>query len=329
MTLRYEVSPIGGEARELRRRNKKRPENFGRNSQIRNLSKVQEGIALSVEQISVIITPEEEIAMAESIKVQVPLTGEHVTPHGEAPPQQQPERVSGFKDGVYQPPEGRQPLHKLRMPRQADQTQTEPVWTGNRFEWKPVERAEPPQATAPPPQSAPANDAVSRQISQLTDVVALMAQKQGLIPEDTGPRMPDPARFDFYDPQDEAEYHRMHKEYVDAVVQQRMQAEIDPYRPMLADAQKAHDMQSQFNECVAEHGKDPNFNRVMSAALELVADSNNKLSITEAYAQADNPDNARPGVRGNSHLPKHLTQGKFPRFGEILLHNQMSGRSRR
>ena len=266
--------------------------------------------------------------------VQVPLTGSQIVSDRPGPAvEQQPPRESGFVGGTYQPPEGRQSLHRVRMGAsiaRQEQVEVAPQWVENkygagRFEYRPVERQAEPEPSSPPQQTAQPNDAISQQISQLTNVVTVLAQRQLGIEPDTGPRMPDPAQFDFYNPEDEAQYHQALQKYVEDTVQQRIQKEVEPYRPGLQNIQKQHEMESQFNELVAQHGAEPNFKTVMSQALHIAADSG--ISIKDAYAKADSRDN-RPGERGG-HLPKHLTQGKFPRFGEILLHNQLSGRSGR
>jgi hypothetical protein len=275
--------------------------------------------------------------MAET-RISVPLEGSSVVSQGDVSSQAQPgvqQRASAFQNGQYVPPTERQSLHKTRLgqtlaARQAEQpVETVPVWQdhpggqGGRFEYRQVARqAETTQATAPP-QSTPANDAMSQQLGVLTDVVKLMAQQQGLIPEDTGPTMPNPAYFDFYDAEDESRYHAELESYV----QQRLQSAIEPIRPALQSLQNNQEMNAQFNELMAQHGDNPDFRAVMKSALEMVADSNSAISIKDAFAYADRRDN-KPGERGGR-LPKALTKGKLPRFGAILLHNQLSGRSRR
>src|SRR5262245_12808374 len=274
--------------------------------------------------------------------VQVPLTGSNVTPSEAAPQATQPERETGFVNNVYVPPASRVGIHKTRLGQSIakqveQQSETAPTWVdnrngnGGRFEHRPVERTEPqPERSSPSPTPQPPtqpNDAISQQLSQLTQAVTMLAQHQLGIEPDTGPRMPDPAQFDFYDPQSEGEYHQALQKYVEDTVQQRLQAEFEPYKPALTGIQKQQEMESHFNELRDTHGQEPHFRTTMMAALQMVADSNNQLSIKDAYAKADSRDN-RPGERGG-HLPKALTGGKFPKFGAILQHNQMSGRSGR
>ena len=161
----------------------------------------------------------------------VPIEGSSVSNEGSVPlgetsaqPAQLP--ASGFVDGVYQPPAGRASLHRVRMgasiAKQVEQVEqpVAPVWQdnpggqGGRFEYRPVERqSEPIQATSPPQQAAPVNDAISQQISQLTNAVTLLAQHQLGIEPNAGPLMPNPADFDFYDPQQEGEYHQALQKY--------------------------------------------------------------------------------------------------------------------
>jgi len=257
--------------------------------------------------------------MAEETKVTVPIG----LSEGPAQPAQEQEK----------PLWARKSLHTVRMPRrEVQQTETAPQWVdnpggqGGRFEYRPVERqAEPIQATSPPPQSAPANDAISQQLSQLTNAVTLLAQHQLGIEPDRGPLMPNPVDFDFYDPQQEGEYHQALQKYVEETVQQRLQSEFEPYKPVLADVQKQRDMQAQFDACVAEHGESANFRTVMSQALHMVADSGGQLSIKDAFARANSQDN-KPGERGG-HLSQAHAKSKFPKFGQILLDNQLSGRA--
>ena len=61
------------------------------------------------------------------------------------------------------------------------------------------------------------------------------------------------------------------------------------------------------------------------AALRMVAESGNQMSIKDAYAKADSQDN-RPGERGG-HLSRAHAKSKFPKFGQILLDNQLGGRA--
>jgi|SRR5262245_9934261 len=271
--------------------------------------------------------------------VQVPLTGTNVTPSGDSPHVQQPERepTSGFVGGVYQPPAQRTGIHQTRLgafAKQAEQSEVAPQWVDNRngsggkFEYRPVERQEPERNSPPPSQPATQpNDALTRQVGDLTAAVTLLAQHQLGIEPDTGPQMPNPAAYDFYDPQQEGEYHQALQKYVEDTVQQRLQSEFEPYRPALSNIQKQQQMEAEFNELQDANRDNPNFKTTMLQALHIVADSNNQLSIKDAYAKADSRDN-RPGERGG-HLPKALTQGKFPRFGQIWAHNQQSGRSGR
>src|SRR5262245_39832402 len=156
--------------------------------------------------------------MSETTRMTVPLTGEHVdTSHVDATPAQQPERQTGFVNGVYQPPEGRQSLHRIRMSRPpVEQVETAPVWVenrggGGRFEHRPVERQVEPSS---PPQPS-ASDALTKQVGDLTNVVTLLARRvAGDAVVDDGPRMPNAAMYDFFDPQSEGEFYQAMNEYV-------------------------------------------------------------------------------------------------------------------
>src|SRR5262245_4270992 len=271
--------------------------------------------------------------------VQVPLTGSNVIPSSDGPAQpQQTERESGFVNNVYVPPSSRQSLHKARLGQSIakqveQQTETAPQWRdnpngqGGRFEHRPVERQAEPEPSAPllKNSSPEPTDAVQHQLNQLTQAVMLLA---GVEP-DRGPKMPNAAAYDFFDPQSEGEFYQAMNEYVEAVTQQRLQKEFEPYRPALTGIQKQQEMESHFNELRDAHGQEPHFRTTMKVALQMVADSGNTLTIKDAYAKADSRD-GKPGEK-NGHLPAALT-GRGKKIGQIslkdiVLHNQMSGRS--
>ena|SRR2546428_3187777 len=255
---------------------------------------------------------------------------------GPAEQQAQPEPQSGFKNGVYVPPAQRVGPHQTRMgvvlAKHVEQSEsTAPVWIdnprggGGRFEYRPVQRAEPIPTAAS--QVAQPSDAVSQQLGVLTNTVKLLAQRQLGIEPDTGPKMPNPEAFNFYDEQETALYHKMLQDYTEAVWQQRKQAELEPYLPAMDDAVRRHETDTQFKQLTAKHGDNPHFKQVMAAALQLVADSHNTISLNDAFVKANSRDN-KPGERGG-HLPQALTRGKLPRLGQILAHNQLTGRSGR
>lgn len=249
-------------------------------------------------------------------KMVVPLTGTNVTPDNGAEPQPQTS--------------GRPSLHRAkgmgamlaeRGIISGRDVEYERVWEPNKYappesgkgEWKhrPVQRKAEPEAPAPPSQPA-IPDATQRQLDILT---AAVAQQYGIQPQESGPRFPDPEQFDFYDPAQVAEFHKLNLEAVEAVAKQREEAVLTKHQDAIVRAE----YQRQFDAAAAEHKAGPNLQR---AALELLAD-NPKLSFAEAFAQANDPSLARPGKRGNVHLPKGM-EG----FGAMLAHRQAQKRGR-
>ena len=186
-----------------------------------------------------------------------------------------------------------------------------------------------------------------------------MAQGQAQAQQPQGPTPPDPGEFDFYDPHQVKEFHRLNNEYVQATVQQTVQAALDPHR----DAMVAAEYTRQYNGVLADYGHDPNFKPFMDKALQQVARSNGKLTIPEAYEmvasmQISSPQTAPPSQSGRT-AQRTLTaqeaaqkaaqaQSLPPRngvsgageqslpaalmnvgaLGRIMLHNQQTGRAR-
>ena len=242
---------------------------------------------------------------------------------------------SGFRDGVYVPPSQRTPLHKTRMGvsvvREVEQ-ESAPVWVerkgGGRFEYRPVERPAEPQASPLPQQTAPANDGLQQQINILTTAVA---RQLGIEP-DTGPKPPNPAEFDFYDPESAEEYRRRNDIYMQGEVERQVNAQLEPHREAMLDAE----LRKQYNDCLKEFGDDPNFQAIMNLALmecNEAANSGKDLAIRDAFIAVSDPANARPGKR-NAHLPQALygrvgPNGKkhLPSLKDIIIHNRLTGRS--
>jgi len=191
----------------------------------------------------------------------------------------------------------------------------------------------------------------------------LMAQSQlaGQQPQQPrGPEPPDPTQFDFYDAGQVKEFHRLNNEYMQAMVQHSVQAALDPHRETMQSAEYTR----QYNSVLADYGNDPNFKPFMDKALQMVAKSNGRYSILEAYdlvatLQVSSPQTAaqpqgyakpgqrpltaqeaaqkaaqarslptRNGVSGAAEpaLPASLMD--VGALGRIMFHNQQTGRAR-
>lgn len=137
----------------------------------------------------------------------------------------------------------------------------------------------------PGQQAAPSTEvtALQSQVEQLTQAVGLLLQAQApgaAKPEPpAAPTPPDPTQFDFFDPQQFAEWHKQNAAYTDALVQHRVNAALEPHGRTLEDAK----WQTQYNTVAAQHGNDPNFQANANAALQLVAKHKDKFTIPEAY----------------------------------------------
>jgi hypothetical protein len=131
---------------------------------------------------------------------------------------------------------------------------------------------------------------------------------------------PDPTRFDFFDEQDTADFHRLNSDHIEQTVQERVQAE-------LAAREKAAEIDNwrkQVDDTQAKYGRDANFAEVMQATIDIVAKSGGKTTVQEAYLQASNAIEARSGRRGTSYMPKELKG-----LGAIMKYNQQTGRAGR
>lgn len=239
--------------------------------------------------------------MSEGIKVQVPI---------EIPqPQQQP--------AAEKPQWARKSLHSVRMPRQ--EVQLAPEWVNNgpnvELKWQPVEQRAEPEANTPPQYTQPYQQ---QGVNHMDD----QQQQQG------GAQPPDPMSYDFYDSNDVARFHQDNSAYYQQVVRGEVQAALQPHLGALNEAQLRQD----YNAAVARYGEDANFQEVMDVALkncEELAKSGKPFSIVEAYQNANDASAARPGKRGNAHLPESF-RGKngVGMLGRIIEHNHQTGRAR-
>jgi hypothetical protein len=225
----------------------------------------------------------------------------------------------------------------------------------------------PPPADLPvPPPTAQTFDALQKQIQDLTQTVSLLAQTQlkGIQPQPQqpqAPQPPDPTQFDFYEPSQVAEFHRLNNDFIRATVQQSVQSALAPHQ----DAMQSAEYSRQYNSVLAEHGASPNFKPLMDKALQVVAQSNGRFSIPEAYnfvassqisssphqpaaasqpvKQAQRPITReeaerkaqqaaslpqRNGVSGTGEPALPSTLNNVGALGRIMLHNQQTGRAR-
>lgn len=134
----------------------------------------------------------------------------------------------------------------------------------------------------PGTQAAPSAEvtALQNQVNQLMQAVGSLVQAQTPRPQaPVAPQPPDPTKFDFYEPEQFAEFQRLNAAYTQAIIRHEVQAALEPHGKTLEDAK----WQTQYNTIAAQHGSDPNFNAKATAALELVAKYKDKFSIPEAY----------------------------------------------
>lgn len=145
------------------------------------------------------------------------------------------------------------------------------------------------------------------------------------------PLPPDPAQYDFYDPTETARFHQDNSAYMQTQIDARVQAHLAPHQSALQEAE----LRSQYAAAQARYGDDPDFQSVMDTALrnlqeEQASGRGGKIDIVAAYQKANDASAARPGVRGNAHLPEAF-RGKngISMLGRIMQHNISTGRSGR
>lgn len=236
------------------------------------------------------------------------------TPGATTPPVQPTEAPA-----QTQQPTGRPSLHQARMPRPAmpEQEVKAEFDKFGRVKWVPVEQAQeqaaqvadesadvedstvdagvgaldggfdvPPHPDAqvtPPTAQTFDGSALAQQVNQLTQLVNVLAQAQlgGLqqSQKPQAPTPPDPTQFDFYEPAQVAEFHRLNNAYIQATVRHEVNTALEPHGNALQGAQWNRD----FNDLRAVRGDEPNFQANMDAAIRLVAKNPNRFSIPEAY----------------------------------------------
>jgi len=227
------------------------------------------------------------------MQITVPVGGSNVVPEGEGP----------SRDSA---PVQRKSLHTVRMAAQVAQPEYKPEWKENgQLRWVPQEAAaeEPaaeeqvvestvPRGNGAASQDAGAGqpyDALHREISELKQTMQMMAQGQLQPQQPQGPQPPDPTQFDFYEARDVAEYQKQNNAYMQAMVQQQVQAALAPHQGAMQSAEYTR----QYNDVLAGHGwlpdgsENPHFKPLMQKALRLVGDSNYQYSIPEAYDRVE------------------------------------------
>lgn len=134
----------------------------------------------------------------------------------------------------------------------------------------------------PGTQPAPSAEvtALQNQVNQLMQAVGSLVQAQAPKTQTpAAPEPPDSTKFDFFEPEQFAEFQRLNTAYTQAVIRHEVQAALEPHGRTLEDAK----WQAQYNTLAAQHGADPDFQAKATAALELVAKHKDKFSIPEAY----------------------------------------------
>jgi len=297
------------------------------------------------------------------MQITVPVGGSNVVQEGEGPP----------RDAAPSTLAQRKSLHTVRLaaPTQPDY---KPEWKENgQLKWVPAEQpqeaaAEPEQVVESPvprgndgAQQAQPYESLTREIAELKQTMQLMAQGLGGQPQQPqGPTPPDPTEFDFYEPSQVKEFHRLNNEYMQAMVQQSVHSALAPHQ----DAMQQAEYTRQYNSVLADYGNDPNFKPFMDKALQMVAKSNGRFSIPDAYdfvaaSQITSPPQVAPpspsgkpaqrtltaqeaaqkAAQANSLPPRNGVSGaaepalptslmNIGALGRIMLHNQQTGRAR-
>jgi hypothetical protein len=231
------------------------------------------------------------------MQITVPVGGSNVIPEGEGPSRNAPD--------VPSPLAQRKSLHTVRL---AAPTAPEykPEWKENgQLRWVPKEpAAEEPAAeeqvvesTVPRGNGLSDNgaqqtqpyDALHREIAELKQAMQAMAQGQVQPQQPQGPQPPDPTDFDFYDPAQVKEFHRLNNEYTQWTVEQSVQAALAPHRNAMQSAEYTR----QYNSVLGDHGwladgsENPHFKSLMEKALKLVMESGATISIPDAYDRVE------------------------------------------
>src|SRR5262245_17080792 len=297
------------------------------------------------------------------MQITVPIGGSNVIPEGEGPARTPVQEAPS-------PLAQRKSLHTVRITPQAT-PQYEPQWTENmQLKWRPVEQpAEEPAAeqvvesTIPrgnehPDNSAQPYETLQREMAELKQTMQSWAQSQQP-QQPQGPVAPDPTQFDFYDPNQVAEFHKQNNVYMQAQIQQTVQAALAPHQGAMQSAEYTR----QYNSVYNDYGNDPNFKPIMDKALQMVLDTGGQYSIPQAYdfvskVQITSPQTAAPspsakpgyrpltaqeaaqkaaqaqslparnGVSGAGEPPLPEALRNVNSLGRIIFHNNQTGRAR-
>lgn len=144
-----------------------------------------------------------------------------------------------------------------------------------------------------------------------------------------GAQPPNPADYDIYDSNDVARFHSDNATYYSGLARREAEALLSPHM----DAMREAALQRDYNAALARYGNDANFRECMDVALKNCAEadkSGKPFDIVEEYQRANDKTAARPGVRGNAHLPAEFRDKRrgISCLGRIMEHNRQTGRGR-
>jgi len=292
------------------------------------------------------------------MQITVPVGGSNVIPEGEGPSRDVPNPSTLAQ---------RKSLHTVRLAAPTA-PEYEPQWQENgQLKWVPQAPAAEPEAEQVVESTVPRGnqyqdsggqqgqsyEALHREIAEMKQAMQFMAQGQQQ-QQPQAPQPPDPSQVDWYDAAQVAEYHRQHDAYVDAKVDYKVNAALDPHRETMQSAEYTR----QYNSVLADYGNDPNFKPLMDKALQMVAETNGRFSIPDAYnfiakaqiaalspsansgqrtlnaqeaaqkaAQAKTLP-SRNGVSGAAEPGLPTSLRRIDALGRIMFHNQQAGRAR-
>lgn len=279
-----------------------------------------------------------------SERVFVPIQGSNIVNEGqaaqEAAPQSaaQPAQGSRFVNGIYQASKDRYAgsLHTLSARLRQSLARQQP-------ETEPVARASTPTPAPPPQVSQPAPSAdytaMQQEIAALRQQVANFTQNPYSVEQYGGGSQqqggqygdrPDPAQFDFYNPQDEAEYHQANNRYI----QQEVQRGVEADRTARQQSAAMDEITRQCTAVREKYGRDANYDEAANAAKLIHLNAGGELTVEQAYLQASREIEARSGQRGRTYLPPELRSGRHPNgkgrmpgLGAIMEYNNQTGRA--
>src|SRR5262245_2638496 len=190
------------------------------------------------------------------MQITVPVGGSNVIPEGEGPSREVPNPSTLAQ---------RKSLHTVRLAAPTA-PEYEPQWQENgQLKWVPqAPAAEEPaeqvvESTVPRGNGFADNgqaqpyEALQREMAELKQTMQTWAQGMAGQPQQPQvPQPPDPSQVDWYDAAQVAEYHRQHDAYVDAKVDYKVNAALDPHRETMQSAEYTR----QYNSVLADYGND-------------------------------------------------------------------------